>query len=194
MAVDETGIVRCPPWIREELALLSLDDFEADQPWRETAPFLQDIATDDGIDGVRLQRLRTHLDHRGDLTVLMSDLRETILSPPHVYLVSAAPGSVRAWVYHKRQSDRLAFTNGDFRVVLYDLRKESPTYGRLNILDVGGAEKVLLTIPPHVVHGVQNRGVEAATFVNMPTHTYDPANPDKSRVRSDHPGIPYQFD
>ncbi|RST81438.1 polysaccharide biosynthesis protein [Aquibium carbonis] len=177
----------------KERALLSLDDFEDDEPWRETVPFLDDVAVDDAIDGVRLQRLRTYADHRGDLTVLLSDLRETIPLPPHVYLVSAAPGSVRAWVYHKRQSDRLAFTNGDVRVVLYDLRKESPTCGRLNVLDVGGANKVLVTIPPRVVHGVQNRGVDVATFVNMPTKAYDPGNPDKSRLRRDHPGIPYQF-
>ena len=142
---------------------------------------------------MRLQRLRTHADYRGDLTVLLSDLREPIVSPPHVYLVSAAPGSVRAWVYHKRQFDRLAYTNGDIRVVLYDLRKESPTYGGLNILDVGIANKVLLTIPPRVVHGVQNRGAETATFVNMPTRAYDPTDPDKARLRQDHPGIPYRF-
>ncbi|MDH4986847.1 dTDP-4-dehydrorhamnose 3,5-epimerase family protein [Aminobacter anthyllidis] len=126
--------------------------------------------------------------------MLLSALKQPIQAPPHVYLVTAEPKSIRAWVYHKRQSDRLAYTNGDVRVVLYDLRTDSPTYQKLNILDVGAANKVLLTIPPFVVHGVQNRGMAAATFVNMPTNVYDPENPDKSRVRYDHPGIPYKFD
>lgn len=178
---------------REIEALLSLEDFEDDKPWQEKTPLLDDVGIEDQIDGVRMQRLRTHADHRGDLTVLLSNLREAIEPPPHVYLVSAAPGSVRAWVYHKRQSDRLAYTNGDLRVVLYDLRKESPTYGALNILDVGSANKVLLTVPARVVHGVQNRGSETATFINMPTRAYDPAHPDKSRLRHDHPGVPYRF-
>ncbi|MBT1159965.1 dTDP-4-dehydrorhamnose 3,5-epimerase family protein [Aminobacter anthyllidis] len=174
--------------------MLSLEDFVDDKPWGDDVPFLEDVRVADQIEGVRLQRLATRADKRGDLTVLLSALKEPIMSPPHVYLVSAEPRSIRAWVYHKRQSDRLAYTNGDVRVVLYDLRTDSPTYQKLNILDVGAANKVLLTIPPFVVHGVQNRGMAAATFVNMPTNVYDPENPDKSRVRYDHPGIPYKFD
>lgn len=173
--------------------MLSLEDFVDDKPWSDDIPFLDDVVSDDLIEGVRLQRLSTRADKRGDLTVLLSALKEPIVSPPHVYLVSAEPESIRAWVYHKRQSDRLAYTNGEIRVVLYDLRTDSPTYQKVNVLDVGAANKVLLTIPPFVVHGVQNKGTTTATFVNMPTNAYDPANPDKSRVRYDHPGIPYKF-
>ena len=173
--------------------MLTLADFVDDKPWSDDVPFLDDVSIDDQIEGVRLQRLSTRADKRGDLTVLLSSLKEPIVPLPHVYLVSADAGSIRAWVYHKRQSDRLAYTNGDLRVILYDLRTDSPTHQRLNILDVGAANKVLVTIPPYVVHGVQNRGTSTATFVNMPTNAYDPATPDKSRVRYDHPGIPYTF-
>ena len=68
------------------------------------------------------------------------------------------------------------------------------TYGTLNVMDLGERNKVLLTIPPNVAHGVHNRGTAAATFVNMPTRAYDPSNPDKSRLPYGHPGIPYVFD
>jgi len=174
--------------------LLSLNDFVDDAPWVEEGPLLPEFRIDNQIDGVRLKRLVTHEDERGDLTVLISDLNEAIAPVPHVYLVTADPGSIRAWVYHKRQTDRLAYTNGNLRVVLYDLRPESTTYGKLNIIDVGESNRVLLIIPSEVVHGVQNRGLTAATFVNMPTRAYDPAWPDKSRVPYNHPGIPYVFD
>ena len=172
---------------------LSLGDFVDDEPWRDDVPLLEDVPGEGLIAGVRMQRLVTRADKRGDLTVLMSALREPITAPPHVYLVSAEPGSIRAWVYHRRQFDRLAYTNGEIRLVLYDLREDSPTYRKLDIVDVGAANKILLTIPPHVVHGVQNRGKSTATFVNMPTNAYDPEHPDKSRIRFDHPGIPYRF-
>ncbi|RWD62106.1 MAG: polysaccharide biosynthesis protein [Mesorhizobium sp.] len=173
---------------------LSLDDFVDDKPWRDDIPLLEDISNGNLIAGVRIQRLITRGDERGDLTVLISALREPITPPPHVYLVSAEPGSIRAWVYHRRQFDRLACTNGDIRVVLYDLREDSPTYRKLEIIDVGAANKALLTIPPCVVHGVQNRGKSTATFVNMPTNFYDPETPDKSRLPFDHPGVPYRFE
>ena len=171
---------------------LKLEEFVDDKPW-ESGPLFESVEIADKIDGVRIQRLDTRADKRGDLTVLLSDLQEAVQPPPHVYWVTAAAGSIRAWVYHKRQSDRLAFTNGDIRVVLYDLRPDSPTFGKLNVLDVGEKNKVMLTIPPFVIHGVHNRGSQDATFVNMPTRAYDPANPDKLRVPFDHPGIPYSF-
>ncbi len=174
--------------------MLSLDEFTDDKPWTGDEPLLEALSIPDQIEGVELARLVTHVDDRGGLTVLLSNLEREISPPPHVYQVTAAARSVRAWVYHKRQSDRLAYTNGDIRVVLYDLRPNSPTCGKLNVLDVGARNKVLLTIPPFVVHGVQNRGDADATFVNMPTRAYDPAEPDKSRIRWNHPGIPYAFD
>jgi len=172
---------------------LSLEDFVDDQPWGDDVPLLEDISSENPIAGVRMQRLVTRGDKRGELTVLMSALVEPISPPPHVYLVSAEAGSIRAWVYHKRQFDRLAYTNGDLRVVLYDLREDSPTYEKLKVLDVGAANKILLTIPPYVVHGIQNRGRSTATFINMPTTVYDPKHPDKSRIPFDHPGIPYKY-
>jgi len=178
----------------DRLQTLSLDDFVDDQPWGDDIPLLEDVPNGDLIAGVRIQRLTTRADKRGDLTVLMSSLLQPVAPPPHVYLVSAEPGSIRAWVYHKRQFDRLAYTNGEIRVVLYDLRADSPTYRKLDVFDFGSANKALLTIPPYVVHGVQNRGKSTATFVNMPTNVYDPENPDKSRIRFDHPGIPYRFE
>ncbi len=174
--------------------MLSLDDFVPDVPWTEADDVFAEVAIENPIAGVRLNRLSRNRDSRGDLTVLMSGRYDPSLVAPHVYLVTAAAGSVRAWVYHRFQSDRLAYTMGTFRVVLYDLRDDSPTKGVLNVLDVGAANPVMLTIPPFVVHGVQNRGAEAAQFINMPTRAYDPAAPDKSRLPVGHPGIPYVFD
>ena len=172
---------------------VTLDDFQDDTPWQETERVHALLTIPDQIDGVEMRRLCTHGDNRGDLTVLLSDRYVPGASTPHVYLVTAEPGSVRAWVFHRRQSDRLAFTNGDFRVVLYDLRPESRTFGVLNVLDLGGANRIQLTIPPFVVHGVQNRGTTAASFVNMPTNAYHEATPDKARLAQNHPGIPYVF-
>jgi dTDP-4-dehydrorhamnose 3,5-epimerase len=173
---------------------ISLDEFVDDTPWIEAERALGEIRIPDQIEGVVIRRLLTNRDGRGDLTVLFSSRLVQDTHPPHIYWITAAPGSVRAWVFHRRQSDRLAFTNGNVRVVLYDVRPGSPTHGKLNIIDAGGENKVQLTIPPLVIHGVQNTGDQAATFINMPTNAYDPANPDKARLPVTHPGIPYRFE
>jgi dTDP-4-dehydrorhamnose 3,5-epimerase len=174
--------------------MIAPEDFADDAPWPDASGALADIDIPDPIAGVRLQRLVTHHDGRGDLTVLASAQYDADFATPHVYLVTAAAGSVRAWVFHRRQWDRLAYRHGTVRVVLFDIRPDSPTRGRLNVLDLGAANPALLTIPPFVAHGVQNRGAQEVTFVNMPTRAYDPAYPDKSRLKHPHPGVPYVFD
>jgi dTDP-4-dehydrorhamnose 3,5-epimerase len=175
--------------------VLSLDDFVQDSSTSALIqrPAEQDSPAGDLIDGVTLTPLSRGADGRGSLHELLT-LREDVPEPiVHVYQVSAEPKSIRAWVYHKHQSDRLAFTNGEFRVVLYDLRPDSPTFGKLNVFDLGAARRCRLRIPPLVVHGVQNRGDTVANFVNLPTRPYYPDDPDKWRVPYDHPGVPYRF-
>jgi len=174
--------------------MLKLQDFVDDRPWVPQEPENAEVRIDNQIAGVEMRRLVEMADGRGNLCVLMSDRFGESYRAPHVYLVTTAARSIRAWVYHKRQSDRLAFTMGQLRIVLYDLRPDSPTHGVVNVIDAGAVNRLLLTIPPFVVHGVQNPTDEDAFFVNMPTRTYDPANPDKSRVAFDHPGIPYRFE
>jgi dTDP-4-dehydrorhamnose 3,5-epimerase len=176
------------------MSKLRLEDFVDDTPWTPSSADFPDLCLPDLIDGVRVQRLTVHRDPRGELTVLMTALADETRTAPHVYHVRAEPGSIRAWVYHKRQADRLAYVDGKFRLVLYDLRPGSRTHGRLNVLDVGGDNRVLVMIPPYVIHGLHNPGAEPSTFINMPTAPYDPARPDKSRLPYGHPGIPYVFD
>ena len=173
---------------------LALADFVDDKPWVPSGQEFEEVRIENQIQGLELRRLTQRAVGRGNLVVLMSDRFGESYRTPHVYVVTAAARSIRAWVYHKRQWDRLAFTTGKLRVVLYDLRPDSPTFRAVNVLDVGAANKVLLKIPPFVVHGIQNPTDEDAFFVNMPTLAYDPANPDKSRVPYDHPGIPYRFE
>lgn len=173
---------------------VTLDDFAADKPWAPQGPENAEVRIEHQIAGVEMRRLVQTADGRGNLCVLMSDRFGESYRAPHVYLVTAAARSIRAWVYHKRQSDRLAFTTGTLRVVLYDLRPDCPTHGVVNVIEVGAANRILLTIPPLVVHAVQNLTEDDACFVNMPTRAYDPGNPDKSRLPFDHPGIPYRFE
>lgn len=172
---------------------VTLSDFRDDAPWDDLERSHGLLVIPDQIEGVVLRRLVTHSDGRGDLTVLLSSHYVSEAVTPHVYLVTSKAGSIRGWVYHRFQSDRLALTNGDVRVVLYDLRPQSRTYRALNVLDVGKGNPVLLTIPPLVAHAVQCRGETDAQFVNMPTRAYDPGNPDKARLPWDHPEIPYSF-
>jgi len=159
---------------------LTVDNFIQDLPRQiaRSEPIV-DSAT---IDGVVLERVSANTDERGELIELMTTRDAPIEPIVHVYQIIAAPGSLRGWVYHKWQHDRLLFTQGDFEVELFDVRPDSPTFRKHIVLHLGAAQRSRVTIPPLVAHRVRNTGDTAAAFVNMPTRAYDPANPDKFRL------------
>ena len=172
---------------------IRLTDFQPDAPWVDNEVATAEIP-DRLIDGVAVDSLVLRRDGRGTLIELITARDNPDLVVPHVYQVYCEPGSIRAWVYHEHQSDRLAYTTGKFRLVLFDLREDSPTKGLLNVLDVGEDNPCRVTIPPFVVHGLANLGTYAASFVNLPTNYYDPAWPDKQRLPYPDNRIPYRFD
>jgi dTDP-4-dehydrorhamnose 3,5-epimerase len=103
------------------------------------------------------------------------------------------PGAISAWHVHERSVDRLFALNGIAKVVLYDARRSSPTFGRVNEFLTGSARHTLVSIPPGVWHGVQNLGHQPLTLVNLPDRAFDYENPDHWRVSPDSPDIPYRF-
>lgn len=174
---------------------LSLDQFIQDQPAIVAESDIKLIPANGEqiIHEVRAISLSTNTDERGSLTELLSYRMGPIGSVKHIYNVKTEPGSIRAWVFHKLQWDRLAFTEGSFELVLYDLRPQSPTYGRMNEFQLGKSNKCCLLIPPYIIHGVQNIGMTQASFINMTDQVFNESNPDKYRVPWNDPRIPYNF-
>jgi dTDP-4-dehydrorhamnose 3,5-epimerase len=146
------------------------------------------------IDGVVIRPAVTNLDPRGELTEVFDFSWGVSSAPiPFVYHVVARPGSIRAWLVHRIQTDRLYLAHGTFHIALYDDRPESPTHKMVNTFTFGTNKRALLIIPPGIYHGVANVGKEDAYFVNMPTHPYNHENPDKYRLPLDNDLIPYKF-
>jgi dTDP-4-dehydrorhamnose 3,5-epimerase len=146
------------------------------------------------IEGVRLRPAVTHTDERGTLCEMLDPAWGFDDSPlVYVYQASVLPGCVKGWVVHFEQSDRLFFSIGRIRVVLFDGRKDSPTFRRLNWFDVGELNRCLLRIPAGVYHAVQNIGSAEAFYFNMPSRAYRHDDPDKFRLPLNSDLIPYRF-
>ena len=173
---------------------LRLEDFVADAPKRPPTVTAAGTTADlDLIDGLSVTPLVSSDDDRGSLVELLTTRDAAIEPIVHVYQVLSEPGSVRAWVYHRHQFDRLAFTMGSFEVALYDVRPGSPTARRLNVFALGAARPALMRIPPYVVHGVRNTSSEMSSFVNLPTRAYRHDTPDKVRLPYGDPRVPHRF-
>jgi dTDP-4-dehydrorhamnose 3,5-epimerase len=172
---------------------LGLEDFKADEPFARPEIMADATHATGLIDGVSLTTLSSHSDERGSLCELLTTRDGPIEPIVHVYQVTAAGGSTRAWVYHRWQHDRLAFVNGRFKIALYDIRPGSPTFSVLNVFVLGQEQPGLLSIPPCVIHGVHNMGGETTIFINLPTRAWDPRTPDKCRLPENDPRVPFSF-
>jgi dTDP-4-dehydrorhamnose 3,5-epimerase len=145
------------------------------------------------IDGVVIKKLRVIPDERGRLMEILRRDDDFFREFGQVYMTTAYPGVVKGWHYHKRQYDNMAVVKGMMKIVLYDGRKESPTFGQINEIFAGEHNPVLVHIPPFVYHGFKCISDEEAVVVNTPTEVYKYAEPDEFRVHPHDNDIPYDW-
>jgi dTDP-4-dehydrorhamnose 3,5-epimerase len=152
------------------------------------------VRVDDVIHGVRVRRAITHSDDRGTLCE-MYDTRWDFTEEPLVYAyqLTIRPGQAKGWVVHLEQDDRMFFSAGTAKAVLYDAREDSPTHGLINELYFDAHNRGLLRIPKGVFHALANVGGDDVVAVNMPTRPYRHDDPDKLRLPLDTDEIPYRF-
>jgi dTDP-4-dehydrorhamnose 3,5-epimerase len=110
-----------------------------------------------------------------------------------VFQVVLDPGAVSAWHAHATTIDRLFVSTGLMRIVLYDARESSPTFGVLNEFRFGTIRPALVIVPPRVWHGVQNVALAASVVLNLVDRAYDYEDPDHWRVPNGTPEIPFVF-
>lgn len=145
------------------------------------------------IDGVRVKRLRVIPDERGRLMEMLRSDDECFAKFGQVYLTSVYPGVVKAWHYHKIQTDNFVVVRGMLKLALYDSREGSPTKGEVNEFFLGDHNQILVTIPPGVHHGFKGISTEETLVVNTPTETYNYKQPDEYRLDAHKNDIPYDW-
>lgn len=145
------------------------------------------------IDGVTVKRLKVIPDERGRLMEILRADDEIFKEFGQVYMTTAYPGVVKGWHYHKKQYDNMAVIQGMMKIVLYDNRQESVTYGRIDEIFAGEHNPVLVQIPPYVYHGFKCISLKEALVVNIPTGTYNHTDPDEFRVHPHENAIPYDW-
>ncbi len=127
------------------------------------------------IKGVIIEKLNKFYDERGFLaeTFRIDNLPKEI-RPMMSYISYTKPGITRGPHEHMEQTDIFCFMGpGNFKVKLWDNRKESDNYG--NCLEViGGKDNpIRVVVPPGVVHGYKNISPKVDGMVlNYPDKLY----------------------
>ena len=145
------------------------------------------------IEGVSVRKLRLIPDERGFLMEMFRSDWDEFQKFGQTYVTAVYPGAVKAWHYHKIQTDHFVCVAGMAKVVLYDGHKDSPTHGEINEFFMGTLNPILVKIPPFVYHGFKGISQEMTLIVNVPTELYNYATPDEYRLPADADDIPYDW-
>ncbi len=108
-----------------------------------------------------------------------------------IYFSMAYPGVTKGWHLHTKMTLNYAVIVGMIKLVLYDKREDSPTYGQLQEIFTGEDNYVLICIPPGIVNGYKVIGVKPAIVANCATLPHDPD--EMIRIDPFTPDIPYDW-
>lgn len=143
------------------------------------------------IQGVILKKLESRFDDRGFLVEVFKELNLPAIK--QTTYTETYPGVIKAFHWHKKQWDFWFVVKGMAQVVLYDLRKDSPTKGETNVFYLGEKNLVLLVIPPGVAHGYRVLGQGSVGLFYHTSEIYDPKNPDEQRILYADPKIGFDW-
>ncbi len=150
----------------------------------------------DLIDGVRVESIKLWPDDRGYF-LEVGRMGQGLAGrfPPDSTQVSAAlsyPGTIKAFHYHKFQTDLWVPCQGMFQVALADLREGSRTFGIRNTLYIGTLRPWQVLVPPGIAHGYKVIGDSSAMLVYLTDRHYDPS--DEGRLAYDEPELAYDWE
>lgn len=147
------------------------------------------------IPGVQIEPLTLFSDDRGYFLELARAKTGLIRHfPAETTQVSAAlsyPGAIKAFHFHRNQTDVWNVVRGMLQVALVDLRPGS-TFGLRNTLYIGVLRPWQILIPPGVGHGYKVVGTEPAVLVYFTNRFYNPE--DEGRIPYNDPGINYDWE
>ncbi|MCK4913171.1 MAG: dTDP-4-dehydrorhamnose 3,5-epimerase family protein [Planctomycetes bacterium] len=145
------------------------------------------------IEGVAVKRAMVIPDERGRLGEIMRADDPWFEKFGQVYFTTTYPRVVKAWHYHKKQTDHFYVAKGMIKIALYDERKDSSTYGIVNEIYLGEHCPGLVRIPPGVQHGWMCVSDSEAYIVNVVSEMYNYAEPDEFRTDPHDNDIPYDW-
>ena len=143
------------------------------------------------IDGVKIVALLQIADERGKIMHMLKATDLHFIRFGEIYFSCAWPGTVKAWHIHKSMTVNNAVVSGRAKLVMYDGREGSPTFGELQEVFMGEDNYVLVQIPPGVTNGYKAYGDKLVVLANCATEPHDPD--EMARVDPFSPDIPYDW-
>jgi len=121
------------------------------------------------VEGLEIRKLSVYKDQRGWLSEIIRD-DETTYRSVMTYLSMTRSGLLRGPHEHRDQTDYFCFV-GQFRLYVWDNRKDSPTYLEKKVIDTNGTPTVAI-VPAGIVHAYKNIGSNDGLVINLPDRLF----------------------
>lgn len=126
------------------------------------------------IEGAAISSVRKYVDERG---WLLETFRHDELDKPYFpvmgYTSLTLPGITRGPHEHVDQADLFLFIGpGNFKIWLWDNRKNSPTYWNRQVVFGGQDYPLRVLVPPGVVHAYRNVSHGESVVHNFPNQLF----------------------
>lgn len=146
------------------------------------------------INGVKIKQLKLFPDDRGFFIEVFKETTDDFkIKIKQTSYTETYPGVIKAFHWHKIQWDLWFVIKGMVQVVLYDMREDSPTYKKTQVIFAGEKNPSLIFIPPFVAHGYRVLGNEKVGLLYHTTECYDSKNPDEERIDWNSPEIGFDW-
>ncbi len=145
------------------------------------------------IDGVFIKELDIYPDDRGFFAEIFrtSDPVAEGFEVLQSSVTMTRQGVIKAFHYHRHQTDIFLPIRGTAKITLVDIRKESPTYLTANSIVAGEYYLKAVKIPKGVMHGYEVLPDGNMTMVYFTDRHYNPE--DEFRVRFDSDEIKFKW-
>ncbi len=135
------------------------------------------------IDGVIIAPLKVIGDDRGAVLHMLRNDSPNFSGFGEVYFSEVNSGVIKGWKRHMRMTQHFAVPHGRIKVVIYDDRQGSPTYGGIAEFELGRHDDyTLLVIPPLLWYGFQGIANEPSLLCNCADLVHDPLESEKLEI------------
>lgn len=134
------------------------------------------------IEGVKITSLKKIKDQRGSvLTMLRSDSK-VFNTFGEIYFSTIFNNSIKAWHLHKEAYLNYACITGKVKLVLFDDRRKSSSYGQYSEYILTPENYFLITIPSYIWNGFKGLDKNESIVANCMTLPHN----ENEMIRKDH--------
>lgn len=144
------------------------------------------------IDGLKVSPLKELKDHRGSVKKMVSKDHPEFTQFGEIYFSITNPGVIKGWKLHHEIKQLMTVVSGEAKLVVYDDRKDSPTYKNIQEIVFSEDEYKLITLPPKVWYSFKCLSKNPAIIANCISQTHDPN--ESLNIDLDSELIPYRWD